>query len=150
MELVGTNIGRFRLVRLLGKGGMGSVYLAEHTLMKDLHAIKVLDPVLTQNPQLIARFVNEARAAARVRHRNLVRVHNIDRFPGGPWFMVLDFLEGQTLAQFLATQQGPLAPPAIVHVSVHAAAAFSRVFASAGSKEGAGVRLSAAAHASLR
>ncbi|HEX3759924.1 MAG TPA: protein kinase [Kofleriaceae bacterium] len=116
MELVGTNIGPFRIVRVLGKGGMGSVYLAEHTLMKDLHAIKVLDPVLTQNPQLIARFINEARAAAHVRHRNLVRVHNIERIPGGPWFMVLDFLAGQTLGQFLTAQRGPLSPPTIVHI----------------------------------
>jgi serine/threonine protein kinase len=116
MELVGTHIGPFRLVRQLGKGGMGQVYLAEHTLMKDLHAIKVLDPMLTQDPQLIARFINEARAAAHVRHRNLVRVHNIDCVPSGTWFMVLDFLEGETLAQFLAVQRGPLAPPSIVHV----------------------------------
>jgi serine/threonine protein kinase len=115
MEL-GTNIGPFRLVRLLGKGGMGSVYLAEHTLMKDLHAIKVLDPTLTQDPQLIARFINEARAAAHVRHRNLVRVHNIDCLPDGTWFMVLDFLAGRTLAQFLAAQHGPLAPPDILHI----------------------------------
>jgi serine/threonine-protein kinase len=115
MEL-GTNIGPFRLVQLLGKGGMGCVYLAEHTLMKNLHAIKVLDPTLTQDPQLIARFINEARAAAHVRHRNLVRVHNIDRLSDGTWFMVLDFLAGRTLAQLLAAQHGPLAPPDIVHI----------------------------------
>jgi protein kinase-like protein len=116
MELVGTTIGPFRLVRALGKGGMGHVYLAEHTLMRDLHAIKVLDPARTHDPQRIARFINEARAAARVRHRNLVRVHNIDCIPGGPWFMVLDFLDGRTLAQLLAAQRGPLAPPDIVHI----------------------------------
>ncbi|HEX3474246.1 MAG TPA: protein kinase [Kofleriaceae bacterium] len=127
MELVGTNIGPFRLVRLLGKGGMGRVYLAEHTLMKDLHAIKVLDPVLTQDPQLVARFINEARAAARVRHRNLIRVHNIDCVPDGPWFMVLDFLDGETLAQFLAGQRGPLAPSSIVHILAQVASCIQHV-----------------------
>jgi serine/threonine protein kinase len=131
MELVGTNIGPFRLVRLLGKGGMGRVYLAEHTLMKDLHAIKVLDPMLTHDPQLIARFINEARAAARVRHRNLVRVHNIDTLPSGQWFMVLDFLDGETLAQFLAGQRGPLAPPTIVHILAQVANCIQHVHAHA-------------------
>ena len=113
----GNQIGPFVVLRLLGKGGMGSVYLAEHSLMKDLHAIKILDPQLTQNPAIVTRFVNEARAAARLRHRNLVRVHNIDRLPdGGSWFMVLDYLDGSTLARFMAAQRGPMPPPAILHI----------------------------------
>jgi serine/threonine-protein kinase len=113
----GSQIGPFVVLRLLGKGGMGSVYLAEHSLMKDLHAIKILDPQLTQNPAIVTRFVNEARAAARLRHRNLVRVHNIERLPDdGPWFMVLDYLDGSTLARFMAAQRGPLPPPAILHI----------------------------------
>src|SRR5215468_359570 len=98
----GSRIGPFVLLRLLGAGGMGSVYLAEHSLMKDLHAIKILAPEMTRHPQIVARFINEARAAARLRHRNLVRVHNIDRMPDdGPWFMVLDYLDGGTLARFM-------------------------------------------------
>jgi serine/threonine-protein kinase len=114
---IGSQIGPFVVLRLLGKGGMGSVYLAEHSLMKDLHAIKILDPQLTQNPALVTRFVNEARAAARLRHRNLVRVHNIERLPdGGSWFMVLDYLDGSTLARFMAAQRGPMPPPAILHI----------------------------------
>ena len=115
--MIGTQFGPFQMLRLLGAGGMGSVYLAEHSLMKDLHAIKVLDPSLTQNPQIVTRFVNEARAAARLRHRNLVRVHNIERLPDdGPWFMVLDYLDGRTLARFLAGHRGPVAPHLIVHI----------------------------------
>ncbi|HEX8114209.1 MAG TPA: serine/threonine-protein kinase, partial [Kofleriaceae bacterium] len=113
----GSQIGPFVVLRLLGKGGMGSVYLAEHTLMKDLHAIKILDPQLTQNPAIVTRFVNEARAAARLRHRNLVRVHNIERLPDdGSWFMVLDYLDGRTLARFMAAQRGPMPPTTILHI----------------------------------
>ncbi len=113
----GTRIGPFVVLRLLGKGGMGSVFLAEHALMKDLHAIKILDPQLTQNPAIVTRFVNEARAAARLRHRNLVRVHNIERLPDdGSWFMVLDYLDGSTLARFMAAQRGPMPPIAILHI----------------------------------
>ncbi|HEX3474621.1 MAG TPA: protein kinase [Kofleriaceae bacterium] len=114
---IGSQIGPFVVLRLLGKGGMGSVYLAEHSLMKDLHAIKILDPQLTQNPAIVTRFVNEARAAARLRHRNLVRVHNIERLPNdGSWFMVLDYLDGSTLARFMAAQRGPMPAPTIVHI----------------------------------
>jgi serine/threonine protein kinase len=117
MDMIGTHIGPFVVLRLLGAGGMGSVYLAQHVLMKDLHAIKVLDPQLTQNPQIVARFVNEARAAAMLRHRNLVRVHNIERGPSdGPWFMVLDYLEGSTLARFMTAHREPLAPHLILHI----------------------------------
>jgi serine/threonine protein kinase len=124
----GSQIGPFVVLRLLGKGGMGSVYLAEHSLMKDLHAIKILDPQLTQNPAIVTRFVNEARAAARLRHRNLVRVHNIERLPdGGPWFMVLDYLDGSTLARFMAAQRGPMPPPTILHVLAQVASCIQHV-----------------------
>jgi serine/threonine protein kinase len=124
----GSQIGPFVVLRLLGKGGMGSVYLAEHTLMKDLHAIKILDPQLTQNPAIVTRFVNEARAAARLRHRNLVRVHNIERLPDdGSWFMVLDYLDGRTLARFMAAQRGPMPPPAILHILAQVASCIQHV-----------------------
>jgi tRNA A-37 threonylcarbamoyl transferase component Bud32 len=124
----GSQIGPFVVKRLLGKGGMGSVYLAEHSLMKDLHAIKILDPQLTQNPAIVTRFVNEARAAARLRHRNLVRVHNIERLPDdGPWFMVLDYLDGSTLARFMAAQRGPIPPPTILHILAQVASCIQHV-----------------------
>src|SRR5262245_7112448 len=104
-EMIGTQVGPYVLQKLLGAGGMGQVYLAEHTVLRDLHAIKFLDPALTQNPQIVTRFVNEARAAAKLRHRNLIRVHHIDRVANdGPWYMVLDYLDGTTLAGFMATR----------------------------------------------
>ncbi len=125
---IGSQIGPFVVLRLLGKGGMGSVYLAEHSLMKDLHAIKILDPQLTQNPAIVTRFVNEARAAAKLRHRNLVRVHNIERLPDdGPWFMVLDYLDGSTLARFMAAQRGPIPLPAILHILAQVASCIQHV-----------------------
>src|SRR4051812_30655917 len=124
----GSQIGPFVVLRLLGKGGMGSVYLAEHSLMKDLHAIKILDPQLTQDPAIVTRFVNEARAAARLRHRNLVRVHNIERLPDdGPWFMVLDYLDGSTLARFMAAQRGPILPAPILHILAQVASCIPHV-----------------------
>jgi serine/threonine protein kinase len=114
--MIGTKIGPYVLLRLLGSGGMGHVYLAEHVVLKDLHAVKILDAQLTQNPQIVTRFVNEARAAARLRHRNLIRVHHIDQAPNGAWYMVLDYLEGATLHHYMSASGGPIAPHDIVHI----------------------------------
>ncbi len=126
--MIGTQVGPYRLVKLLGAGGMGQVYLAEHTTLKDLHAIKILDPELTQKPQIVTRFVNEARAAAKLRHRNLIRVHHIDRLPNdGPWYMVLDYLEGGTLARFMASHGGPIATHTIVHILAQVAGCIQHV-----------------------
>jgi len=95
---------------------MGRVYLAEHVVMKDLWAVKILAEELTQRQDVVTRFVDEARAAARVRHRNLVRVYQIDQAPHGPWYMVLEYLEGCTLGTFLASHSGPLSSELVVRI----------------------------------
>src|SRR5262245_1838575 len=86
---------------------MGTVYLAEHALLNDVVAVKVLDPRFTENPQIVGRFLNEARAAMKLRHRNLVTIHNVARADDGPYFIVMEYLVGQTLARFLAVQASP-------------------------------------------
>src|SRR5262249_48231346 len=62
------------------------------------------------------RFVNDARAAARLRHRNLIQLHDVGRLPNGAWFMVLDYLNGQTLSRFIATRSGPIAESVVLHI----------------------------------
>ena len=109
--MVGMQLGSWRLTRLLGAGGMGSVYLAEHVGLGSLWAVKVLSPELSQHAGLVQRFINEARAAASVTHRNLIRVVHIDQLPNdGPWYMVLDYLQGVTLGRFIAQQPRPVPP----------------------------------------
>ena len=107
--MIGTQIGDLILIRLLGEGGMGAVYLAQHALLNDLQAVKILDARFTQNQQIVTRFLNEGRAAVKLRHRNLVAVHDVGRLPGdGPWYMVMEFLDGGTLAGFMASHGGPI------------------------------------------
>jgi serine/threonine-protein kinase len=102
--MIGTQLGAYLLKTLLGSGGMGRVYLAEHVDMHDLWAVKVLSDELNHRPDIVVRFVNEARAAAKVRHRNLIRVVHVGQTPSGLWYMVLEYLEGGTLAGFMASQ----------------------------------------------
>jgi serine/threonine protein kinase len=121
--MIGTQVGSWVLLKLLGVGGMGQVYLAEHAVMKDLWAVKLLAPELTMHNAVVARFVDEARAAAKVRHRNLIRVFQIDRVPDGPWYMVLEYLEGSTLHAYMGACRGPLRNDDIVRLLSQVASA---------------------------
>ena len=115
--MIGTQVGQLVIQRLLGEGGMGAVYLAEHTVLKTPRAVKVLLPEWTKSKIIVKRFVNEARAAAAIRHRNIIEIHDVGQLPDGQWFMLLDYIEGQTLGQYLRSQGGPIAPHRIVHIA---------------------------------
>ena len=115
--MIGTQVGQLVIQRLLGEGGMGTVYLAEHAVLKTPRAVKVLLPQWTKSKIIVQRFVNEARAAAAIRHRNIIEVHDVGQLPDGQWFILLDYIEGQTLAQYLRSQGGPIAPHRIVHIA---------------------------------
>lgn len=98
-------MGRYRLVSLLGQGGMGSVWRAEHTELKNQVAIKLLDPAISQNQEMIGRFLREARAAASLQNRHVIQIfdHGVEN---GEAFMVMELLEGESLGERL--QRGPL------------------------------------------
>lgn len=114
--MIGTKVGHYVLTRVLGTGGMGTVYLAEHEVLEEKRAVKVLNPWFSQNRPIVTRFVNEARAAAKLRHEALIRVHDIGQLPNGAWYMVLDYLEGQTLAQYIHAQGKPIPAPTILEI----------------------------------
>jgi hypothetical protein len=97
---------RYRVCRLLGRGGMGAVYQAEHALMERPVALKVLRPGLLPDPDAVARFRQEVRAAARLHHPNLVAALDADQ-AGPVTFLVMEYVEGQSLAERVATR-GPL------------------------------------------
>ena len=96
----GQAIGQYQAIRLLGRGGMGEVYLARDLRLGRLVAIKLLT---TQRPNLGERFQAEARATARCHHENIVVIHEVGEAGehGGYPYMVLEYLEGQTLRQWL-------------------------------------------------
>ncbi len=107
--MIGAQIGQLTIKRKLGEGGMGAVYYAEHQVLRTPRVIKVLLPQWTQNTTIVQRFVNEARAAASIRQRNIIGVHDCGQLPdGGAWYIVLDYLDGGTLRAFCTSQGGPL------------------------------------------
>jgi eukaryotic-like serine/threonine-protein kinase len=106
--MIGTRIGQLVVSHRLGEGGMGAVYAAEHEVLRTRRAIKVLLPEWTQNAMIVQRFVNEARAAASIHHRNIIAIHDCGQLAGGSWYIVMDHLEGSTLSRFRASHGGPL------------------------------------------
>ena len=99
--------GRYRLVRRLGAGGMGEVWEADDTVLGRRVALKVLAQELADDARATKRFVREARATAKLTHRNVTRVYDFGRDGGLP-YLVMELLEGDTLADRLAG--GPLPP----------------------------------------
>ncbi len=95
----GTEIaGRYRILGLIGEGGMGTVYRAEHLYIHKVVALKVLHARLVGQPHMAARFEREAVAAARVEHPNVVPARDFGRLPDGTFFLVLEFVNGRSLA----------------------------------------------------
>ncbi len=95
---------------------MGTVYLVEHELLKTQRALKLLLPEWTHHPQVLARFVNEARAAATIKHRNVVAVHDVGTTPAGEPYILYDYVDGDTLASYARTYRGPVSEHVIVRL----------------------------------
>lgn len=97
--------GKYKLDKRLGQGGMGVVYCARHAYLKTQHAIKVILPDLVGNdPQLVTRFRQEALAAAAIRHHNVIAVTDFGVAQGTMPFLVMEFVEGESLHDLLARE----------------------------------------------
>jgi serine/threonine-protein kinase len=109
--MIGETLGSYRVLSKLGEGGMGTVYLAEHPLIGRRAAVKVLLPQFSNDQEMLARFFNEARATATLRHPALVDVFDFGtHVQTGCAFLIMDYLEGETLMSRLRSRQGiPLA-----------------------------------------
>jgi serine/threonine protein kinase len=99
-------LGNYKLLRLLGTGGMSSVYLAEHKLMHRLRAIKVLPQKRVNDSSYLARFHLEAQATAQLNHPNIVRCYDVDN-EGDTHYIVMEFIEGKDLNSIIK-QEGSL------------------------------------------
>jgi serine/threonine-protein kinase len=111
-RFIGERFGSFVVQRELGRGGMGTVLLAEHVLLPRRVAIKVLHRHLAGEPELVFRFLAEARTMSLVQHENVVAVEDLDTRDGRPYF-VMEYLEGQSLSTFA---RRPLAPALVVEL----------------------------------
>jgi tRNA A-37 threonylcarbamoyl transferase component Bud32 len=123
-DLSGRTIGDFQVIRCLGQGGMGQVYLAEQVSLKRKVALKVLRRDLAGNETSLARFKAEAEAVARATHANIVQVYYIGTVDSLP-FMALEYVEGKNLREYLA-KKGPPDLPLALSIMRQVAAALVR------------------------
>ncbi len=100
-SMIGTTIGNYVVRAKLGEGGMGAVYLAEHARLGRRVAVKVLLPHLGGSPDVVARFFNEAKAATEIKNEHIVDVLDFGELPDGASYIVMEWLEGQSLADLL-------------------------------------------------
>ena len=99
--------GKYRMERILGVGGMGVVVAAHHIQLDEPVALKFLLPHARRNPEAVARFIREARAAAKIKSEHVARVSDVGQFENGAPYMVMEFLQGGDLSGWLE-QNGPL------------------------------------------
>ncbi len=97
--------GKYRLIRLVGDGGMGSVYEGLHLVLGTRVAIKVLHPDLSRRTGLVERFLQEARVSAQIRSPHVVQVTDVDRTADGHAYLVMELLEGEPLSAVLERQR---------------------------------------------
>ncbi len=106
----GRAFGKYTLEGLIGRGGMAEVYKSRHPDLDREVAVKVLHPFLTDAPDFVARFRREARAAASLRHPNIVQIYDFDVTEDGLYYMVMEYIDGESFDKFLAHHPGPLPP----------------------------------------
>jgi len=100
--------GKYRVVRLLGHGGMGTVYLAEHILLGQHRALKFISSELSQDARFLKRFRHEAQAAIKLRHPNVVEVVDLDQAEDGSPYIAMEYVEGEDLRHALAAGAFPV------------------------------------------
>src|SRR2546430_11455950 len=122
-DLVGQVVAdRYHVVKKLGEGGMGQVYLAEHVKMGRRSAIKVLNPSMVHDPDAVARFNREAANASRISHPNICAIYDFGETPDGLIYLAMEFVEGEPLTDVLA-REGALPVTRAADICVQVAAA---------------------------
>jgi eukaryotic-like serine/threonine-protein kinase len=122
--VIGRVVGKYRLLAQLGEGGMGTVYRAEHTVLDSPAAVKILLPQFTQDPVVVDRFFQEARAASAIRHAGIVEVFDFGRLPTGQAYIAMELLRGEELSSFLA-RRGALDASLAVQIAMQMLAALN-------------------------
>jgi eukaryotic-like serine/threonine-protein kinase len=108
-------LGQYHLKKLIGSGGMGEVYLAEHQLMKRPCAIKVIRPEKAGDPKVLARFEREVQATAKLSHWNSIDIFDYGRSDDGTFYYVMEYLPGMNLGE-IVKRFGPMPPARVIHL----------------------------------
>src|SRR6266496_415482 len=133
--LVGSALdGQYQIETVLGKGGMGAVYLARHILLGDRVAIKVLPPEMRGNTEWLRRFQREGQAARRFRHPNAVTVYDLRTSAEGTIYLVMEYVEGVTLSE-LRREHTSIVPEPLHEFVPNVPEGFSRAIARAIAKD---------------
>jgi len=98
---------RYRIIKKIGEGGMGTVYLAEHIVIEKKVALKILSDDLARKGDLVQRFMQEAKAASRIGHENIVDITDFGQTDAGSVFFAMEYLDGGDLATIIR-EDGPL------------------------------------------
>ncbi len=107
--------GKYRIGRLIGDGGMGTVYEAKHEVLGTAVALKFLHPELAKRPGLVARFLREAQVSARIQSPHVTRVTDVEQSPDGSAFIVMELLSGESLQEVLDRERKLAVPRAVDH-----------------------------------
>ncbi len=118
-------VGPYKLIRLIGKGGMGAVYEAVQEPIERRVAVKILHGRYAQEPEIATRFFNEARAVNIVDHPGIVQISDYGQLPTGVAYLVMEFLKGETLGERIKRAAGRMPVPEVVRLARQIAAALA-------------------------
>jgi eukaryotic-like serine/threonine-protein kinase len=120
--------GQYRLLKKIGAGGMGEVYMAEHQLLKRPCALKLIKPEAGANPTALARFEREVRSASRLSHPNTIAIYDYGHSEDGTFYYVMEYLPGMSLED-LVKKVGPLPPGRVIYLLRQACAGLAEAHA---------------------
>jgi serine/threonine-protein kinase len=127
VSLINQTVGNYRVTKLLGEGGMGLVYLAEHPVIGRKVAIKVLHVALAKDSDIVARFFNEARAIHMIAHENIVEILDFGQTSDGQPYFIMEYLTGESLSERIS--RGAIPPPEVAAISEQMCRALSAAHA---------------------
>src|ERR1019366_8741568 len=120
MIAVGQTIGNYIITAKLGEGGMGVVYLAEHPVIGRRVALKAIHPELSRNPEVVSRFVTEAKSVNQIGNEHIVDIHDFGNTPDGEFYFIMEFLQGEALSDRMK-HSAPMAPELALAIAAQVA-----------------------------